>query len=158
MFQLESASAIQDHKCSRSNNSPRIAPTVAVGMPVAQHPRTDPYVRNSRIRLLSWMTGVEASVGIGVQKEASGRTAGLYDAIRRWAAGSGVEACFATACGVDAGRCSSSGDFPAQRGIDGIPARRSAATSRSAPAGSCIRRRSVCLICFSFAIIRLFAV
>src|SRR5215831_14764590 len=35
--------------------------TVAVGMPVAQHPRTDPHERHYRMRLLSWMNGVKAN-------------------------------------------------------------------------------------------------
>jgi hypothetical protein len=41
--------------------------TVAVGTPWPGAPRTDPYVQYSRIRLLSWMSGVKARVGIGMQ-------------------------------------------------------------------------------------------
>lgn len=38
---------------------------VTVGMAVASHPRTDPYVRNYRIRLLPWVLTPKRVMGYG---------------------------------------------------------------------------------------------
>ena len=61
-FSEEPMEAVQPEE-----NEPADAPPVAVGIAVARYPRTDPYARLSRIRLLPRMNGVEANIGIRMQ-------------------------------------------------------------------------------------------
>src|SRR6266446_8162487 len=58
-FSEEPMEAVQPEE-----NEPADAPPVAVGIAVARYPRTDPYERISRIRLLPWMNGVKAHIRI----------------------------------------------------------------------------------------------
>src|ERR1700689_3683060 len=108
--------------------------SVAVGMPVAQHPphrSVRAEFPHTALILDEWrQIACRDRDAVHAVKTTSDQTVVRCAPIRYSASGCDGEACFATGVSADTERCSSPEDFPVQRGIDRNPARRSAAMSR----------------------------